>query len=354
MFLRKKYVLLVFVLVFLVRLSGKCLTFNLPAWAVTVKPICNKRQVRVGENNQFFSYIRETASENVKNIVPSPYAELILGMTIGINNLKTIPRFNDVIIRAGTIHVVVVSGYNINLVFNFLSKFFGTIYKFKNILILQITAIIYALIAGFEPPVVRALIMCSVFIWGSFYGRRINVLYVFAITALAITIYDPVYLFDVSFQLSSAATLGLILYTDFLDNMVRNTSFLSFIKDAFVTTVSAQALTWPIIAFYFGRVSLISFIANPLTLWVVPIITLLGVPIVVVSYVSTYISTLGWYILFPFTYFFVLVNELLVGISTNQFKLQLSPGFMITYYLCAILVSIFIHIVKHEKENKSM
>lgn len=340
-FVKRKYILLTLVLIFLTRLSISCLTFDLPLHLTKVKPVCSEGVTRVENNNSIFVRIREKAVGNVKNIIPSPHAELILGMVLGFNDLRSIPRFNDVLIRSGTIHVVVVSGYNINLVFNFLSKLFGSIYKLHNILILQIIAIFYAVITGFEPPIVRALIMCSVFVWSSFYGRKLNVLYVFVVSALLMTIYDPAYIFDISFQLSSGATLGLILYSNFFDQLLGGVSIIKSIKSDLLSTLSAQVFVWPLIAHYFERVSIISFISNPLTLWLVPIITFLGIFIVTLSALSIYATKVTYALVHPFSYLFVLINEQLSRLSFAQSDISISLGFMFIYYLLALTYPIY-------------
>ena len=49
--------------------------------------------------------------------MPSPHAELVLGMVLGIDNFDQLPKFKDTLKRSGTVHVVVVSGFNISLVY---------------------------------------------------------------------------------------------------------------------------------------------------------------------------------------------------------------------------------------------
>src|SRR3989338_6598523 len=74
-----------------------------------------------GGNNAFSKYtasVQTFIASQVRKVFPSPHSELLLGLTIGLNDLKKVSRFNDVLLATGTIHVVVVSGYNINLVFN--------------------------------------------------------------------------------------------------------------------------------------------------------------------------------------------------------------------------------------------
>jgi competence protein ComEC len=94
---------------------------------------------------------------------------------------------------------------------------------------------------------------------------------------LCMTGYDPMWLWDVGFQLSFAATLGLILYATPLQKAVegwvarvlpleRAKPMLDVISDALLVTLAAQLTTIPLIAYYFRQISLLSLIVNTLVL----------------------------------------------------------------------------------------
>ena len=59
-------------------------------------------------------------------VLPSPHSELVLGMVIGVDDFHLLPKFKEALISTGVIHVVVVSGYNINIVFSVLSRMVGS------------------------------------------------------------------------------------------------------------------------------------------------------------------------------------------------------------------------------------
>ncbi len=114
-----------------------------------------------------FKSIRTGAVSITRKVLPSPHSELILGMVIGLDEFGEVPIFKQMLKDTGTIHVVVVSGFNITLVFSLVQKFLGSKYKMKNMLMSQFVVLFYSLLSGFDPPVVRSLVMGSIAAWVS-------------------------------------------------------------------------------------------------------------------------------------------------------------------------------------------
>ena len=86
----------------------------------------------VSDLGVFRSHISDLVYQNF----PSPNAELILGLLIGANDVKELRTFNDMMRGIGLVHVVVVSGYNINLVFDIVLKLVGSRFKFPNLFLI--------------------------------------------------------------------------------------------------------------------------------------------------------------------------------------------------------------------------
>jgi competence protein ComEC len=222
------------------------------------------------------SNIRTKVSETVRKYLPSPNSELLLGTTLGIDELYQTPRFNDVLISTGTIHVVVVSGYNISLVFHRFIKLLKSFKSLLKIIAAQILVVIYALITGFEPPVVRGLIMVSLVIWGSYLGHRVRMLRVLVLSGLVMIAANPAYLYSLSFQLSLLATFGIVALADSMEEKLVKLFGNNILVSDLAATLSAQLLVTPLLIYTFGRVSLASPIINALILWIIPHLTILG------------------------------------------------------------------------------
>lgn len=221
--------------------------------------------------------LREKSVERTQKFLPSPHSELLLGMTVGIDLFAKLPQFQEMLLRTGTIHVVVVSGYNISLVYSLVEGFVGSFRDRKRLVLGFLITSFYAVLSGFDPPVIRSWIMGSLVYLGKAFGRSFPVGRLLAVTALTMIAWRPAFLFSLSFQLSFAATLSLVLFSDLVTTSLPFISRLpTLFREDFVATLSAQILVWPIIAFYFGRFSVISILVNTLVLWTVPLATILG------------------------------------------------------------------------------
>lgn len=283
----------------------------------------------------FIADFRRNSSDNIRRYLPSPHSELLLGMTIGVNDLKTVPKFNNASKITGTVHVVVVSGYNIALVFGLVIAVIGSQYRMRNLLFALLVTLVYAVISGFEPPVIRSWIMGSIAAWGKYYGRSLDGAKLLFFSGLCMVLYDPAFLFSLSFQLSFMATLSLCLFSDPIALLVRKFSrgrrFL--LLEDLTSTLSAQVLVWPLISNTFGTVSVISPIANPLVLWTVPISTVLGMVMLFLTFISAFLSHLfAWIVFVPLDIYVQTVNWL-GGLGGASVTFGLNNRLMLIYYI---------------------
>lgn len=285
---------------------------------------------------------RQNLAAKIRSLLPSPHSELLLGTTLGINALDTIPRFNDVLVSTGTIHVVVVSGFNISLVFNHISNLLKRSSPKTRLFISQLVAIIYALLTGFEPPVVRALLTVSVIFWVRFFGRNTNVYAVLFLTALLMLVFNPLYLFSLSFQLSFLATLGLVIFSDPIESFLTKYFGENIIISDFSASLSAQILVTPLISHVFGRVSVLSALVNSIVLWLIPLITMVGMLVVIGIAIHEFIGMTAALIFLPLSLLFVNLLEFMDKIFSLNLTLQMSSETLITYYILLGFLSLYL------------
>jgi len=281
-----------------------------------------------------------------KNL-PSPHSELLLGMTIGIDRLYEIPKFKTMLRDTGTIHVVVVSGYNVTLVYNAIIKMIGSPYKTRNILFALLGTFAFAVVSGFEPPVVRAWLMGSMISLSKFYGRKINALSVLLVTGLILAIFNPAYIYNLSFQLSFLATLSLIMFESKVSARLGNIfKSKNIFVDDLSATISAQVLIWPYLSFKFEQVSLISPLVNALVLWTVPLATVVGSVFLVLGSLSGFLGALFAKLVYLPLDFFVVIIEFFSKFEGLVMNRKISLGFLLIYYLGAS-----IYYLKKTKNN---
>ena len=294
---------------------------------------------------EFFEPIKQHLSERARKYLPSPHSELVLGMTIGVDDLSKSPRFKDALKRTGTIHVVVVSGFNMSLVAGYALKIFGSPYKVKNLLLTIITTFFYAAFTGFEPPVLRAWVMSSFMLVGKFSGRLLNSLRLLVVSYFGVLLINPGNFFSASTYLSFLATFGLIVFADPVESFITKLIKHKWsVMGDFSASFSAQLMVWPIISGMFGQVSLISLLVNALVLWTVPITTVLGIPALLLP------GNLMWMILFPFCDFFIRVVNFFSGFNNASVAWKMPMPAFVIYYVLFFVLTVFI--VRSKEKSK--
>ena len=142
----------------------------------------NPKLVSVVENKGALYIFRNRLLDIYKKSLPQPDAALVAGVTIGSKS-DLDSTFWEALKTTGTAHVVVASGMNITLIAKFLIAIFVLILPRKRALILALIGVwIYAMIAGFDAPIIRAAIMGSI----AFTAQEIGRLY-YAWRALILT-----------------------------------------------------------------------------------------------------------------------------------------------------------------------
>lgn len=242
-------------------------------------------EIGEGEKREFLimrglTELRERVVEFYKGSLPDPEAGLVAGVVIGFRE-KLSQSFYDDLVKTGTIHVVVASGYNVAIVgmiaFEILVYFL--IRKWMTVGAIGLM-ILYGVLAGGDPPVVRAVVMGSVVFLGRAIGRQSDSWWLLFLASWGMVMVRPELIESISFQLSVAATLGLIGVDPWLRLRAERWKKEGWMKVVMETelipTVSAQIMTAPLIWWYFGRISWISPLVNVIVLPLVPIIMAFG------------------------------------------------------------------------------
>ena len=244
-----------------------------------------------------------------------------------------------------------ISGFNITIIaglFTFLfSRWLG---ERRGALSAAIGIIFYTLLVGANPAVIRAAILGILTLFGHQLGRRQVGLNSLAIIAAIMAFITPTVLWDVSFQLSFAATLGIMLYAEPFTR-----SFTTFaarfiphekaerlagpIAAYFLLTLAAQLTTLPLMAYYFKRISLTALIANPLILPAQPPLMVLGGLSVISGLVFQPLGQLIAWVAWPFSAYTIRVVEWLAAIPHGSIPLsQVAFPLILLFY--AILLAI--------------
>jgi len=240
-------------------------------------------------------FIKSKFKNSINQILIEPQGAFLSGLLLGEKRGLPTDLMAD-FSRTGTTHIIALSGYNITIIaLSLMSLFnFFTIRRRVSFLVSVGIIILFVLMTGAAASVVRAAVMGILVLVAQQSGRlyQIKNALIFA-GALMIYINPKILAWDVGFQLSFAATLGLVFLLpilkqrfipdeeekDFFPSMLNSEAFVKSaksIKIILATTLAAQIAVLPILVINFGQLSLISPLANILVLPVIPITMLFG------------------------------------------------------------------------------
>jgi len=220
---------------------------------------------------------KRRAQSTLAAILPEPQAALLTGILLGVETGIPVDLMDD-FAATGTTHIIAISGFNITIVsgifFGLAQRLFG---KKRAFWIAAAGIAIYTVLVGASAAVVRAAAMGILYLVAMRLGRGTYAPASLAAAAFFMTLINPYTLWDVGFQLSFAATIGLVLYTKPLEQaferaLARITSaerakkIVALISEALLVTLAAQIVAQPIILSIFGRLSLITLATNFLIL----------------------------------------------------------------------------------------
>ena len=359
----------------------------------------------VGEAGKWMSQLRSKISQNVTQLLPSREATLVVGTVLGVDDIEK--QFRDQLIKTGTIHVVVVSGQNLMIVagvFLTLGKYLG---KRFSLFLALFVSLLYALLTGFEPPVVRATLMVAAATLAVYFGRESLPIWNLLMAAVLILFIWPQAILEISFQLTFAATLGIMTLgqslakvfvrgpvASFLPASARsrgnsmldlksigslravgnpstyttphkkardtlafrdNENKLSYTLGTLVINnaaiaISAYIFTAPIILYYFGRVSLVAPLANILVLEAVFPVMILGFLVAITSLFLMPSAQILAYFAYAPAFYFVKVVEIFAKIPIGQINFGKESLVVVMGFY--ILLFILMWIWRRESKSK--
>lgn len=205
-------------------------------------------------------HFKDWVQRRINCLYFEPDASLVSGLLLGSRKGMS-EELTLAFQTTGLTHIVAVSGYNISLVIACIFSVCGFLPMKRRTILSVIMVAAFVLFVGASAAAVRAGLMGSLSMWGLYTGRRSQAFFALLWSAVLMTLWNPAILpFDIGFQLSFTSTLGLLVFSPMLEKCIPWGS--GFIKEALLLTLSAQIATFPFIVFYFGRLSLISPLAN--------------------------------------------------------------------------------------------
>lgn len=209
--------------------------------------------------------LKEKIIGSFQRVLPESDADLLAGLNLGEKSAIDKNLRND-LVATGTIHIIALSGYNVTIVANALRDLFvdilGFSVRFASVAG-GICIIVFVVMTGMQSSAVRAGIMALIGLFARGGGQTYNALRALLFAGFLMLVWNPKYLvYDVSFQLSFLATLGIIFITPILEHAFRRVPkkilFVFPLRELMAVTLGAQIGVLPFILYRMGTLSLIS------------------------------------------------------------------------------------------------
>ena len=247
-------------------------------------------------------------SSALAGALPEPRASLAQGILLG--ERSALPQdLKDDLNATSTSHIIALSGYNVTLLAGLVIGALAWLVGRRRAALLALAAIAgYTLLTGASPSLVRAAIMGTLYLTATLLGRPNSGLVSLLVAAALMAGLQPDVVRDVSFQLSFAATAGLIVLVPLMRGRIEEASqrvpwlpepprrgIASGLYEIAVVTTAASVATLPLIALHFQRISLVALPANLLVLPAFPYILLSSTFVAVLGLVSAPLAHLAGY-----------------------------------------------------------
>ncbi len=244
--------------------------------------------------------------ENIVNtMIPAPQSALANGLLFGGDD-RLSEDLQQKFAVTGMTHIVAVSGYNVSVIVMAVMAvaIFVGVHRKYAVLIAIFGVLLFVALIGFPSSGVRAAIMGILILVAASYGRVSYMYGAILFTAAVMLVFNPLLLrYDIGFQLSFLATLGIVVVYPILEKLFMRRKTSIGIVEILLMTISAQIFVLPIIVYHFHILSVVSLLVNVLVLPILPITMLFVFLMIVISFIFYPLAMFfGWLSYFLLSY----------------------------------------------------
>ncbi len=266
----------------------------------------------------------------IEKIMPLPEIAILEALTLG--SKRSLPEnLKQQLNKVGLRHIVAISGMHIMIICDALLVILISLGLWKNqaFYLALIVLGLFIIMIGAPASAVRAGIMGGILLFAEKIGRLNSSVRAILFVACIMLVLNPLLLkFDVGFQLSFLAVLGIIYFKPifskwlnrFLPKKIKSWTEKGKIrkkaKEVIPITLAAQVTTLPILVYNFGRIPIISLLANILILPVLPYIMGAGF---IFGLSATFWHFLGKILIWPVWFMFAYITKLVEFLSKIPF-----------------------------------
>ena len=274
---------------------------------------------------------------------------LLIGYTNDLDN-DLVQAYSN----TGVVHVIAISGMHLGLIYVMLVWVFGKLPFIKKSKIIQVVLILsclwlFSLLTGASASVLRSAVMFSCIAIGKNFFKQASIFNSLAASAFILLCYNPYYLWDVGFQLSYLAVIGIIIFQKPIYNTI-------YIKNKYVNevwklvaiSIAAQLLTFPICIYYFHQCPNLFILTNIIAVPLSSLILYLEIAMIFLSwipFIGTWLGKLTQWLVWLMNKIILFVNDFPFAVWDN-----LLASILTTLLLYVVVVTCCIWLIKKKKE----
>lgn len=311
---------------------------------------CEKSGARkIGEDqgNWIYAKILSTRflfENRIARLIPAPYSALASGILFGGSGGLS-KDVRDDFSRTGMTHIVAVSGYNVTIIAEYLillGIFFG-LWRKQAIWFALVGIVLFVIMIGLPASAVRAGVMSGILLWAMKSGRLANSQNAIIFAGAIMLAFNPLLLrWDVGFQLSFLATLGIVVSASFWEKSFAKKHKAFGISEIIMLSLSAQIFVLPIIAYNFQTVSLISLLANVFILPIIPLSMLLVFLVCVFGFIFMPLSMVFAWLAFFLLFYEIKLVHVLAQFPWASVRVENIGAWWVGLYYCMLCLGVYV------------
>ncbi len=277
----------------------------------------------------FFSRWQNQIGDKMKSWLPESVdgigTALLLGNKADINQ-EVLDSFSN----TGAMHVLAVSGLHVGIIliiFQYILSFFSRWISKKQAILFSVILIWgFGLLSGASPSVIRAVVMFSILALGQLLSRKNKGMNNLILSAIVLLIYDPYYLFDIGFQLSYVALIGILLFqTPVYRLILVKQKWLDWLWKGSAVGIAATIATTPFMLYWFHQFPNYFLLSNV-------VVMLLGFVVLLFLILLIFSAWIPYFNLLIIFLTVISLQALLIGIHyVNQIPGGVSAGFELNF-----------------------
>ncbi len=293
--------------------------------------------------------IKQAFLKNIYSALGEPNAALAAGLVVGEKTGLGKDLLDD-FRRSGLIHIVILSGYSVNIIANSIRAMLSFLPRSMSLISGGVAIFLFGILVGGKATVIRACAMALIAIFAQFFYKDYSAFRALLFTAYVMVVVNPYIVpYDASFQVSFTATLGLILLGRHLDRWLHFIPERFGIRGMIISTLATQIAVFPLLLYMMGDGSLIGVFANLLVLPFIPVMMLAVFCTGFFGFISIYLS----YCAAGFSYIFLSYTLFIVRVTSHiPYTLITVRKFPLALMACTYLVYAMIYFYIRYRERR--